>query len=178
MGVGLDGIEPSTSELSALRSNRLSYSPVTRGATLPHRLSVPKRGGCPRVATDTPVAGLSSEWPGIDHHTLPRTGVARYSFSDSVSSTPPTKSAQTLYTKAPGVISAVNSTMLTAPRRTAVPMTPFAVILKASAEPPAWPVTSAKALFTLWKTFIASSARYSTDVATLATTNSTSDTAN
>jgi hypothetical protein len=27
-GVGLDGIEPSTSELSALRSNRLSYSPA------------------------------------------------------------------------------------------------------------------------------------------------------
>jgi hypothetical protein len=27
--VGLDGIEPSTSALSVLRSNRLSYSPVT-----------------------------------------------------------------------------------------------------------------------------------------------------
>src|SRR5262245_42359891 len=36
-GVGLAGIEPATSELSALRSNRLSYSPVWP--------SVPSRGG-------------------------------------------------------------------------------------------------------------------------------------
>lgn len=38
--MGLDGIEPSTSELSALRSNRLSYSPVPArlagGVTLSH----------------------------------------------------------------------------------------------------------------------------------------------
>jgi hypothetical protein len=71
----------------------------------------------------------------------------------------------------------VNSTMLTAPSSTEVPMTPLAVILKPSVEPPAWPVTSDSALLMLSKTFIASSARYSTEVATIATTNSTSDTA-
>src|SRR5690606_36541939 len=43
-GVGLDGIEPSTSELSALRSNRLSYSPRTRPATLPYAASFPQLG--------------------------------------------------------------------------------------------------------------------------------------
>ena len=29
--VGLDGLEPSTSSLSGMRSNRLSYSPQIRG---------------------------------------------------------------------------------------------------------------------------------------------------
>src|SRR5262249_58349016 len=58
--VGLDGIEPSTSELSALRSNRLSYSPVTRRATLPQRRGGPKPGIAPtREASDRPARGAS-----------------------------------------------------------------------------------------------------------------------
>src|SRR5262245_4584598 len=75
-------------------------------------------------------------------------------------------------------MSAVKSTMFTAPSRTDVPITPLAVILNASVAAPAWPVISDIALFRLWKTPIASSARYSTDVATIATTKSTSETAN
>src|SRR5689334_650933 len=69
--VGLAGIEPATSELSALRSNRLSYSPVAqraRRARLPYGVAAPKTG-----------------FPGAD-----------YSFSARVSSMPPTRSAQTL----------------------------------------------------------------------------------
>src|SRR6185369_4812794 len=58
------------------------------------------------------------------------------------------------------------------------PMTPFAVIRKPPEPPPVEPVTSASALLMLSNTFIASRARYSTEVATMATTNSTSDTAN
>src|SRR5690242_4696429 len=51
--VGLDGIEPSTSELSALRSNRLSYSPnastmftgeAARRARLPYSLGRAQTG--------------------------------------------------------------------------------------------------------------------------------------
>src|SRR5262245_8687619 len=88
---------------------------------------------------------------------------------------PPTRSAQTLYTNAPRVISAVKSTMLTAPNRTAVPMTPLAVIRKLSFGAP---VTSESAVFSEVHTCMASKARYSTAVATIATTNSTRDTAN
>src|SRR5690606_24317697 len=36
-GVGLGGLEPPTSSLSAKRSNRLSYRPSNRDGTLPHR---------------------------------------------------------------------------------------------------------------------------------------------
>src|SRR6266545_539472 len=82
--------------------------------------------------------------------------------------------------KAPSVASAVKSTTLTAPSSAAPPMTPLAVILKPPplASPPVAPTMSASALFTLAKTPIASSARYSTAVATIATTKSTNDTAN
>src|SRR6266540_2282980 len=47
-----------------------------------------------------------------------------------------------------------------------------------ASSPPVAPTMSASALFTLAKTPIASSARYSTAVATIATTKSTNDTAN
>src|SRR5262245_24798825 len=63
--------------------------------------------------------------------------------------------------------------MLTAPNNTEAPITPLAVIL----NEPASPTMSASALLTLSTTPIASSARYSTEVATMTTMNSTNDTA-
>src|SRR5882757_1941320 len=77
---------------------------------------------------------------------------------------------------ADSVASAVNSTTLTRPSTPAVPITPSAVILKVPL-PPLAPIMSASALFTLSHTPIASSARYSTAVATIATKNSTNATA-
>src|SRR5690242_7795795 len=80
---------------------------------------------------------------------------------------------------APRVASAVNSTTLTRPSTPATPMTPSAVILNPPfLPPPVAPIMSASALLTLANTPIASRARYSTAVATIATKNSTNDTAN
>src|SRR5947207_10358394 len=79
---------------------------------------------------------------------------------------------------APSVASAVNRTTLTRPRTPATPITPRAVILNPPFFPPVAPIMSASALLTLAKTPIASRARYSTAVATIATKNSTKDTAN
>src|SRR5438067_76000 len=78
---------------------------------------------------------------------------------------------------APSVASAVNSTTLTRPRTPATPITPRAVILNPPFFPPVAPIMSASALLTLANTPIASRARYSTAVATIATKNSTKDTA-
>src|SRR5437762_3994341 len=79
---------------------------------------------------------------------------------------------------APRVASAVKSTTLTRPRTPATPITPRAVILNPPFFDPVAPIMSASALFTLANTPIASNARYSTAVATIATKNSTNDTAN
>src|SRR5262245_60625023 len=78
---------------------------------------------------------------------------------------------------APSVASAVKSTTFTRPSTPAVPITPSAVILKVLL-PPVAPSMSAIVLFRLSKTPIASSARYSTVVAMIATKNSTNETAN
>src|SRR2546421_5510768 len=78
---------------------------------------------------------------------------------------------------APRVASAVNSTTLTRPRTPATPITPRAVVLNPPFFPPVAPIMSASALLTLANTPIASRARYSTAVATIATKNSTKDTA-
>src|SRR4051795_4987433 len=83
---------------------------------------------------------------------------------------------------APSVASAVNSTTLTAPISIDVPITPQAVIRKLLLAPESVPpdaLTSSVRLFlTSPHTPIASSARYSTDVATTTTMNSTTETAN
>src|SRR6059058_1815423 len=79
---------------------------------------------------------------------------------------------------APRVASAVNSTTLTRPSTPATPITPSAVILNPPFFEPVAPIISDSARLTLSKNPIASSARYSTAVATMATKNSTNDTAN
>lgn len=117
--MGLDGIEPSTSELSALRSNRLSYSPSC--AEQGYRIAAPNPksgvgvrleaiGARPsRRASDLvktlpdalrsshevfsarPRAGLATGLPS-----LWRRQAACQSRSARVTSIPPTRSAQTL----------------------------------------------------------------------------------
>src|SRR5947207_5835361 len=77
------------------------------------------------------------------------------------------------------VASAVKSTTFTVPSSADPKITPFAVILKLLlALAPVAPTISASALLTLSNTPIASSARYSTAVATITTISSTNDTAN
>src|SRR6476660_2933442 len=80
--------------------------------------------------------------------------------------------------KAASVASAVNSTTLIAPSRVDPKITPFAVILKVLLSLPVALTMSDRARFTESNTPIASRARYSTDVATTATTSSTNETAN
>src|SRR3954470_1637758 len=83
---------------------------------------------------------------------------------------------------APSVASAVNSTTLTAPISIDVPITPQAVIRKPLLAPESVPpdalTSSVRLLLTSPHTPIASSARYSTDVATTTTMNRTTETAN
>ncbi len=43
--VGLGGLEPPTSSLSAKRSNRLSYRPVEQESTLPTNVTITKSAG-------------------------------------------------------------------------------------------------------------------------------------
>src|SRR5262249_46324120 len=78
--VGLAGIEPATSELSALRSNRLSYSPMTHQ----QRVTAAAR----RVRLPYPFRRSQTGWAGRIR--------GCHSFSASVSSIPPTRSEQTL----------------------------------------------------------------------------------
>lgn len=86
--MGLDGIEPSTSELSALRSNRLSYSPVRDEQDYRTSEARPNRGCTP--LDYQPYARCHRSWRRAYEET------AGHSFSERVTSTPPTRSAQTL----------------------------------------------------------------------------------
>src|SRR5688500_11340336 len=83
--------------------------------------------------------------------------------------------------KAPSVASAVNSTTLTAPLSIDVPMTPQAVMRKppvaAPVPPPVVATRLSRLLLTSAQTPMASSERYSTEVATTTTMNRTTDTA-
>src|SRR3954471_5876639 len=83
---------------------------------------------------------------------------------------------------APRVARAVNRTTLTAPISIDVPMTPQAVMRKPPVAEPSVPplalTNSLRLLLTSVQTPMASSARYSTDVATTTTMNSTTETAN
>src|SRR2546429_1547581 len=76
------------------------------------------------------------------------------------------------------VASAVNSPTFTRPSTPATPITPSAVILNPPFFAPVAPIMSARARLTLSNTPIASRARYNTAVATIATKNSTNETAN
>src|SRR3954452_19088662 len=83
---------------------------------------------------------------------------------------------------APRVARAVNRTTLTAPISIDVPMTPQAVMRKPPVAEPSVPplalTNSLRLLLTSVQTPMASSARYSTEVATTTTMNSTTETAN
>lgn len=108
--VGLDGLEPSTSSLSGMRSDRLSYRPL-------RHVSVPTRWGTRNADQRSPERaghpghGRSDTWPplgrrlserassGADPQTYTAARVGReprHSGSLSVTSTPPTRSVTML----------------------------------------------------------------------------------
>ena len=53
--VGSSGLEPPTSRLSGVRSNQLSYEPITPGLAPLPRLPPVKSGGGKRIRTDDPL---------------------------------------------------------------------------------------------------------------------------
>src|SRR5205823_5725659 len=87
--VGLDGLEPSTSSLSGMRSDRLSYRPESSSASpTPHRTqaSILGRGGEGRARV-----GRSGLRPGAQG------GLSGQRRSVRVTSIPPTRSEMRLY---------------------------------------------------------------------------------
>jgi hypothetical protein len=90
--VGLGGIEPPTSALSVLRSNRLSYSPATEWMSL-HDLH-----------------------QAVSTISRPRSGPRRHLPSSTTSKrTPPTRSLMRLYIKAARMLAKVPHTARTPP---------------------------------------------------------------
>jgi hypothetical protein len=109
MVVGLRGLEPLTSSLSGKRSNRLSYRPVRHL----QRAGPSSRESQARDARRYPTVVVCSKT--ALQTTTSSGGTEGFQSSVSVTCSPPTRLAQTLYRKAPSVeIAVIKMTSMTA----------------------------------------------------------------
>ena len=121
--VGLAGIEPATSSLSGMRSNRLSYSPaVVRSSRRSERHPTTR----PMARAPDAASQVSTAKPGPAHL---RGGAAgrRVSSSTTVSRMPPTRSLIRLNTTASSTERTVTTTTRPSPPSTASTEDPLAV---------------------------------------------------